>query len=101
MEHTHFLELLIIWLSSFIFSFTHALVRSWFRKQAWNISGFTRYFLIYFYGDDSEIKFDNQEKPEFKSFDWFELDKPVKKVVYFKKLVYLKVIEYFKKEGYL
>jgi putative (di)nucleoside polyphosphate hydrolase len=57
-----------------------------------------RYFLIYFYGDDSEIKFDNQEKPEFKSFDWFELDEPVKKVVYFKKLVYLKVIEYFKKK---
>ena len=57
-----------------------------------------RFFLVYFYGDDSEIRFDNQEKPEFKAFEWVDFEEPPKRVIYFKKLSYLKAIEYFKEE---
>lgn len=57
-----------------------------------------RYFLVFFYGDNSEIRFDNQQKPEFKSFQWVDIDMPPKKVIYFKKLSYLRAIEYFKKQ---
>lgn len=56
------------------------------------------FFLIYFYGDDKEIRFDNQEKPEFKAFEWVDFDVPPKRVIYFKKLSYLKALNYFKKE---
>jgi putative (di)nucleoside polyphosphate hydrolase len=55
-----------------------------------------RYYLVYFQGDDSEIRFDNQEKPEFKSFQWVDFEAPPKMVIYFKKLVYLQAVEYFK-----
>ena len=54
-----------------------------------------RFFLVFFYGDDSEIRFDNQEKPEFKSFEWVEYREPPKRVIYFKKLSYLRAIQYF------
>ena len=57
-----------------------------------------RYFLLYFFGDDSEIRFDNQQKPEFKSFKWVDFDEPVKKVIYFKKLAYKKALDYFKED---
>ena len=57
-----------------------------------------RFFLVFFYGNDSEIRFDNQEKPEFKSFQWVNIDEPPKKVIYFKKLSYLRAIEYFEKQ---
>lgn len=56
------------------------------------------FFLIYFYGNDSEIRFDNQEKPEFKSFKWVKYSQPPLQVIYFKKLSYLKALEYFKEE---
>jgi len=56
------------------------------------------FFLIYFYGNDSEIRFDNQEKPEFKSFKWVEYNQPPKEVVYFKKISYFKALEYFKEQ---
>ncbi len=55
-----------------------------------------RYFLLYFYGKDTEISFTKQNKPEFKSMKWVNVDMPVKEVVYFKKLVYLEAINYFK-----
>lgn len=55
-----------------------------------------RYFLVYFFGDDSEIRFDNQEKPEFRSFEWVDYDVPPKRVIYFKKLSYLRALNYFK-----
>lgn len=57
-----------------------------------------KYFLVYFYGDNSEIRFDNQEKPEFKKFEWVEYDIPPKRVIYFKKLAYLEALNYFKEE---
>lgn len=57
-----------------------------------------RYYLLYFYGEDSEIRFDNQEKPEFKAFKWVEMDEPPKLVIYFKKLAYLEAMKYFKEK---
>lgn len=54
------------------------------------------FFLLYFYGDDSEIRFDNQEKPEFKAFKWVDFNFPPIAVIYFKKLSYLKALNYFK-----
>jgi putative (di)nucleoside polyphosphate hydrolase len=56
------------------------------------------YFLVYFYGKDKDIRFDNQPKPEFKSLIWVNTDEPPKKVIYFKKISYLKAIEYFKEK---
>ena len=56
------------------------------------------YFLIQFLGEDKEIRFDNQPKPEFKSFEWVGVDEPVKRVIYFKKLVYNEAINYFREE---
>ena len=56
------------------------------------------YFLLYYSGDNSDIRFDNQEKPEFKSFEWVNIDEPPKRVVYFKKLAYLEAINHFKKD---
>ncbi len=57
-----------------------------------------RFFLIYFYGDDKEIRFDNQEKPEFKSFEWVDYNEPPLRVIYFKKISYLRALEYFKEK---
>jgi len=56
------------------------------------------YFLVYFSGDDSEIRFDNQEKPEFKAFEWVDPIEPPIRVIYFKKLSYLKAMNYFKEK---
>ena len=56
------------------------------------------FFLIYFTGNDSEIRFDNQEKPEFKAFEWVEVEEPPIRVIYFKKLSYLSAINYFKEQ---
>ena len=57
-----------------------------------------KYFLLYFTGDDKEFRFDNQEKPEFKAFEWVDYDEPPKRVIYFKKLAYLDALNYFKEE---
>ena len=57
-----------------------------------------RYYLLYFFGDDNEIRFDNQKKPEFKDFKWVEFIEPVKNVTYFKKIVYFKALNFFKKD---
>lgn len=56
------------------------------------------FYLLYFKGEDSEIRFDNQEKPEFKDFTWVEFEEPPIKVIYFKKLSYLKALNYFKEK---
>jgi len=56
------------------------------------------FFLVYFSGDDSEIRFDNQEKPEFKAFEWVDYSQPPLRVIYFKKLSYLKALNHFKEE---
>lgn len=68
-------------------------------KEKYGMNGNEQsFFLLYFYGKDSEIRFDNQEKPEFKSFKWVEYKQPPLEVIYFKKLSYLKALEYFKSE---
>ena len=56
------------------------------------------FFLLYFYGKDSDIRFDNQEKPEFKAFEWVDYSEPPIRVIYFKKISYLKAIEYFREK---
>ena len=58
-----------------------------------------RYFLLYFHGDDSEFRFDNQEKPEFKAFEWVDYSEPARRVIYFKKLAYYNALNYFEKEA--
>ena len=71
----------------------------YYLKNKYKIDGQKqRYFLVHFYGDDSEISFDKQEKPEFKEFQWVESDVPPKKVIYFKKLAYLQALNYFKED---
>ena len=68
-------------------------------KSKYQIDGqIQTYFLVYFYGEDSEIVFDKQTKPEFKKFQWVSQTEPPKKVIYFKKLAYLEAINYFKKD---
>lgn len=68
-------------------------------KSKYQIDGQKQtYFLVYFYGDDSEIVFDKQEKPEFKEFQWVHPKEPPKKVIYFKKLAYLEALNFFKKD---
>lgn len=57
-----------------------------------------QYYLVYFYGDNSEIRFDNQEKPEFKAYEWVNLEEPPIRVIYFKKLAYLEALNYFKEK---
>lgn len=66
------------------------------KKKFHNKGQEQRYFLLYFYGKDEEFNFNNQEKPEFKSFEWVDYEEPPKRVIYFKKLAYHKAIEYFK-----
>jgi len=71
----------------------------YYLKEKYGFNGQEQtFFLIYFHGDDSEIRFDNQEKPEFKSFEWVSIEQPAIRVIYFKKLSYLKAIDYFKEE---
>ncbi len=68
-------------------------------REKFNFAGQEqKYFLLYFHGDDSEFRYDNQEKPEFKAFEWVEYSEPPKKVIYFKKLAYLEALNYFKEE---
>ena len=71
-------------------------IREKFKKN--NLYGqIQTFFLIHFYGDDKDIRFDNQKKPEFKNFMWVDLDVPIEKVIYFKKISYFKSINFFKK----
>lgn len=68
-------------------------------KEKYNFEGQVQtFFLIYFYGENTDIRFDKQEKPEFKAFDWVEYTQPPLKVIYFKKISYLKALEYFAKQ---
>ncbi len=67
-------------------------------KDKYDMDGNTqKFFLLYFYGDDRDIRFDNQTKPEFKAFKWVGYNEPPLEVIYFKKLSYLKALNYFKK----
>ena len=53
--------------------------------------------MFYFFGNDSEIDFfKNPKEIEFKAFEWVEPDEAPKRIVKFKKDVYLQVIDNFK-----
>ncbi len=72
----------------------------YYMVRRFNISGQEqRFFLVYFYGDDSEIKFDGEGenyKPEFKSFKWVDYDVPPLEVIYFKKVSYKSALDEFR-----
>ena len=69
----------------------------YYLKEKYGMEGNVQYFyLLYFYGDESTIRFDNQEKPEFKAFKWTEYDVPPQEVIYFKKLSYYEALNIFK-----
>ncbi len=69
----------------------------YYLKEKYNMMGQEqRFFLLYFYGKDEEIKFDNQLKPEFKDFEWVDYDEAPRRVIYFKKLSYLKALDFFR-----
>ena len=68
-------------------------------REKYNFDGqIQTFFLLYFYGEDKDIKFDKQEKPEFKAFEWVDYKQPPLKVIYFKKISYFKALEYFENE---
>ncbi|KJV69538.1 RNA pyrophosphohydrolase [Candidatus Neoehrlichia procyonis] len=54
-----------------------------------------RWVLMKFTGQDSEININYSSQPEFKSWNWQDLDNIVNNVIYFKKEVYHKVAEEF------
>ena len=69
----------------------------YYLKEKYNSQGqLQRYFLVYYFGDNSDIRFDNQEKPEFQSYQWLDYTEPPLRVIYFKKLAYLEALNYFK-----
>ena len=51
--------------------------------------------LLYFYGDDSEINVQTKQ-PEFKAWEWIDIDEAPERIIYFKKDVYRQVVELFK-----
>ena len=66
-------------------------------KDKYQMEGNTQhFFLLYYYGDDSEIRFDNQDRPEFKDFKWVKYDTPPLEVIYFKKVSYFQALNHFK-----
>lgn len=52
------------------------------------------WFLVHFTGTNDEINL-NTQTPEFKAYEWAELDKAYKRVVYFKRAVYQRVCRIF------
>lgn len=59
-----------------------------------NLGQRMHWFLIHFTGDDSEINL-KTECPEFKAYEWVDLPRAVKRVVYFKRNVYRKACKLF------
>ena len=55
------------------------------QKQKW--------FLLRLISDDSNISFENSERPEFDSWQWVSETKPIEIVIDFKKDVYKKALE--------
>ncbi|MBI3773015.1 MAG: RNA pyrophosphohydrolase [Gammaproteobacteria bacterium] len=57
------------------------------QKQVW--------FMLRFLADDSEVRFDLSERPEFDSWRWVDYWSPVHQVVHFKRAVYSRVLQEF------
>ena len=51
--------------------------------------------LLYLYGNDSEINVKTKQ-PEFKAWEWIDIDEAPARIVYFKKAVYQKAVEQLK-----
>ena len=56
------------------------------QKQVW--------YLLRFIGKDSHLSFNHTDSPEFDDYKWVHFWYPVKKVVKFKKGVYIKALKY-------
>ena len=55
-----------------------------------------RWVCFEFLGDDSEINFKiNPEEVEFKAFEWADISEAQKRIIEFKKEVYIKVVDFF------
>ncbi|MDE2234344.1 MAG: RNA pyrophosphohydrolase [Gammaproteobacteria bacterium] len=54
------------------------------QKQKW--------YLLRFKGDDSAVRLDNSNMPEFESWDWVGFWQPVREVIYFKRRVYRRAL---------
>ena len=68
-------------------------------KNKYQMNGNTQhFFLLYYHGDESEIRFDCQKRPEFKAIKWVDYDEPPREVIYFKKLSYLEALNKFKEK---
>lgn len=59
------------------------------QKQKW--------FLLQFISDDSAVKLDLNEHPEFDQWKWVSYWFPLKQVIFFKRAVYRKVLQEFEK----
>jgi putative (di)nucleoside polyphosphate hydrolase len=57
------------------------------QKQVW--------FLLRMLGDDSDVRFDGTEDPEFDDFQWVHFWYPLDHVVHFKRLVYERALGHF------
>lgn len=57
------------------------------QKQVW--------FLLRFLANDSEVRFDLSERPEFDNWRWVDYWSPVHQVVHFKRAVYNRVLQEF------
>lgn len=54
------------------------------QKQKW--------FLLRLTGDESELRFDSSDTPEFEDYRWVEQDVPPREVIFFKRRVYKRAI---------
>jgi putative (di)nucleoside polyphosphate hydrolase len=55
-----------------------------------------RWYLLKLKGDESAIRFDQCEKPEFDHWKWVNYWKPISEIIFFKKRVYQRVLEEFR-----
>lgn len=71
-------------------------VRRQLQKRGINSLGQDMFWtLLYFYGENAEINVTTKQ-PEFKAWEWIELDEAVQRIVYFKKEVYAQAAAVFK-----
>lgn len=71
-------------------------VKTKFQRRGIDTVGQEMYWsLLYFYGDEKEINLKTKQ-PEFKAWEWVEIDQALLRIVYFKKDVYQKAVEIFK-----
>jgi len=85
-----------------IFSMPHPLIynfppyirESLLAKGRTNIGQKMYWFLLHFEGDNSEINLETRE-PEFRNFEWVNISEAPKRIIYFKRAVYMKACKTF------